>query len=535
MKYSAFLLIIFFCISCSSKKSYKQTILTPNNLPVQLFEIDPAIENTIRTKKGATVRFPANAFKLNGAGKVKVEIKEAYSMKDILLAGLVTETNGKPLSSGGMIYINAQQNNKDIELQKTANVATPTPYVNPDMQLYKGEYNADSTINWVEPKPLDTIPSSMIELGKQLFNTNCASCHNLENPTTGQALRGMLQRAPSKAWLNKFIRNWEDAFRHTDSIGFNYTAYTCCVVQYNPTQNMNKFPALSDADLDALYAFTNSDDYEPNDCTPCLQAKFVTDSFIKTEGYYAPYEWDTTIVNNNTTQFYIPQNITPRDPAELEKTYRQGGFTDMPETANYNFTIATLGWYNIDADYAGLPGTAYCTLSAEITNEADKEELTVYMVMPSKKNLSVSNGTKDDTYIFDKVSGKIPMHLDEQAYVIAFGERNGKVVYGVKPFITKKENNLQLSVSEITEEAFVEHIRKLGLDGLSFSINKKDNNPTSTQSDGAEKATEQPVNTVPENNPQQPRPAAVPGYIADTAKYYQFIDAQGRPCPCYAR
>lgn len=534
MKYISFLLITFFCISCSSKKSYKQTVLTPNNLPAQLFEIDPAIENTIRTKKGATVRFPANAFKLNGAGKVKVEIKEAYSMKDILLAGLVTETNGKTLSSGGMIYINAQQNEKDIELQKTANVATPAFIYTENMQLYKGEVGSDSTINWVEPKPLDSTPARMIEWGKQLFMNNCASCHGFDKPAMGQALRGMLQRAPSKAWLNKFIRNWEDAFGHTDSTGYNYDAYTCCAVAYSPT-TMSKFPALSDADLDALYAFTESNDYEPNDCTPCLEAKFVTDSFMKVENYYVPYDWDTTIVNNNTTQFYIPQNITPRDPAELEKTYRQGGFTDIPGSSNYNFTISTLGWYNIDKEYAGLPGTEYCTLTAKITNEQDKDELHVYMVMPSKKNLSVAYDKKAGAWAFDKVNGTIPMHLNEQAYVIAFGERDGKMIYGIKPFITKKENNLQLSVSEITEEAFVEHIRKLGLDGLSFSINKKDNNPTSTQSDGAEKATEQPINTVPENNPQQPRPATVPGYKSDTAKYYQFIDAQGRPCPCYAR
>lgn len=530
MKYTCFLLIILLCISCS-RKSNKQTILTPNNLPAQFFEIDPSVENSIRTKNGATIHFPANAFKLNGMAKVKVEIKEAYSMKDILAAGLVTESNGKPLASGGMIYINAQQDNKNIELAKTAGVSIPTTNYADGMQLFKGEYTKDSAINWVDPKPLDSTPKQMIERGKQLFAMNCASCHALYRPAAGPALSGMLKRAPSKAWLNTFIRNWEKAYYFSDSTGRNYCAYTCCITQYSPTA-MNKFPALSDENLDALYAFTDGDDIEPGECAASLEAKVITDSFVKPVNDYVPYDWDTTIVNNDTTQFYIPPNSTPRDPAQLEKIYRQGGFTDQPGSLNYDFTISTLGWYNIDKEYAGLPGTVYCTLTATITNEQDKDDLHVYMVMPSRKNLSVAYEKKAEAWWFDKVNGTIPLHLNEQAYVIAFGERDGKMVYGIKPFITQKENILKLSVSEISEEMFIAHISQLGLDGLSFSINKKENKPAPTRADGTQKVMEQPENNLPGKNPRQTAPAAAPGNKPDTVKYDQFTEAQGRPCPC---
>lgn len=513
MKYTAFLLLIFFCISCSSKKSYKQTVLTPKNLPAQLFEIDPAIENTIRTNKGATVSFPANAFKLNGTGKVKVEVKEAYSMKDILLAGLVTESNGKPLSSGGMIYINAQQNNKDIELQKTANVATPTPYVNPDMQLYKGEYNADSTINWVAPKPLDSTPKNSPD-GKAMFLTNCASCHSIDKPSTGPELYNILKRAPSKEWLYRFTRNWENAFFHKDSTGLNYYAYTCCAAGYNPTQYMPKYPLLTDAEFDALYAYIQYEsDAKPianyksysDTCTPCL-----TDT-----GMIAVSYWDTSVINNNTKWSIPAGNIatTPADPTEIEKSFRTGGFTDPLSTGIYNFTIETMGWYNIDLEVAGLPGTEYCSVSVKLNEEQSNDRLMMYLVIPSKKNLSVSNKQDGDTWSFNKVDGKVPIHLNDQAYIIAFGEKGDNMIYGIRPFITKKENLLEVSISTVSQARFLEHIGKLGLDGLNFSVEK--NAPV-------------PGRSMP-GNEQVPKNSIPP----DPSKKYNYpVDSLPGNCPC---
>jgi mono/diheme cytochrome c family protein len=534
MKYQLLLFIaVLYCCSCTTKqKRTRQQVLTTANIPLQLYEIDPATGNSIRTLNGATVRFPKDAFVLNRTGKVQVRIQEAYSMKDILRAGLATEADGKPLTSGGMIYLNAQQDGKDISLKQKAGISIPVSNYNENMQLYKGEYTADSSINWVQPTTIDTIPTAMIAAGKSLFLQNCAACHNIQKHTTGPALYDILNRVPSKKWLYAYTRNWEEAYSFKDSTGFNYSAYSCCISTYSPSI-MNKFPQLSDAALDALYGYIQYEsDKNPlpgfenpaKICLPCLTAKPIAVAL--------PGNWDST-----NTQLYIPNEDTPiiktpenkpADPTELEKGFRTNGFTDTPETFNYQFTINTLGWYNVDAQMAGLPGTEYCSLSTTLDNKPAKAQLEIYLVVPSKKNLSVCNEEKDGVYSFNKVDGKIPLHLNDKAFLLAFGEVDGKLIYGIKPFVTKLENKLNITLSTTTENAFVKNIAALGMEGLQFNVRKDSpallstpESPTPATLPGGSKAAAPDTNT-PIQNP----------VLKDTVKYVRWVDSTGGSCPC---
>ena len=60
---------------------------------------------------------------------------------------------------------------------------------------------------------LNTFPQEGdIAAGKQLFNTNCASCHKLDRKMTGPALRNVEARLAEdegldREWLYKWIRN----------------------------------------------------------------------------------------------------------------------------------------------------------------------------------------------------------------------------------------------------------------------------------------------------------------------------------------
>lgn len=41
--------------------------------------------------------------------------------------------------------------------------------------------------------------------GKRLFQENCASCHSMENIIVGPALRGVVDRVPSKKFIETFL------------------------------------------------------------------------------------------------------------------------------------------------------------------------------------------------------------------------------------------------------------------------------------------------------------------------------------------
>ncbi len=97
--------------------------------------------------------------------------------------------------------------------------------------------------------------------GKTLFNTNCASCHNLDRKMTGPALRNVETRLEEehgldRNWLNKWIRNSAGMVKSGDAYAnqiFN---------EYNGTA-MTAFPQLSDQDISDILAYTAQEKVEP--------------------------------------------------------------------------------------------------------------------------------------------------------------------------------------------------------------------------------------------------------------------------------
>ena len=85
-----------------------------------------------------------------------------------------------------------------------------------------------------------------IQHGMELFNRNCASCHNFVNAEIGPALSGVTHKV-SKAWLIQFIKNPTEVIKTGDSRAvdlFNrYKLY------------MPAFPNLEGEDMEHLLAF----------------------------------------------------------------------------------------------------------------------------------------------------------------------------------------------------------------------------------------------------------------------------------------
>jgi len=93
------------------------------------------------------------------------------------------------------------------------------------------------------------IDSLEVVKGKKIFNANCASCHKLEGKLIGPAL-GKVEERRTNEWLKAWIKD-NAALRATgdaDAIAiFN---------EYNGSV-MTAFPQLSDADIDAVLAYTS--------------------------------------------------------------------------------------------------------------------------------------------------------------------------------------------------------------------------------------------------------------------------------------
>lgn len=119
----------------------------------QVFLIGSYSENIITGENGVIVQIPANAFETkNGVpvdGVVRVEMREMLDAGSMIMADRATVSNGRLLSSGGQLYLNASQGGQDLRLRDGASVSVnvPTTSVDPNMQLFVGN-DSSGVFNW---------------------------------------------------------------------------------------------------------------------------------------------------------------------------------------------------------------------------------------------------------------------------------------------------------------------------------------------------------------------------------------------------
>ncbi len=472
--------LVLLC-ACNNKAT---SFLKPSNLESSFISIDADSAYTLKTGKGSIIKIAAGTFEVADGQKVDIEIKEAFTMQEILLAGLTTESNGRLLQSGGMIYFNATNNGKQLGMNKPVNISIPSETYDPNMQLFKGEIKEDSSINWIDPQLLDTTPNTaMILRGKALFKGSCASCHKMYNLFTGPQLAGSLQRAPNKQWLYDFIASPAKMIAKGDP-------YTVQLMnKWKPTV-MTAFPQLGKEGVDAIYAYIENEVRLNPDK---VAAGASNDSAIAGNTTSLPgidCGYDTIFVNpmntinnieiiansvNDTVPNSVPVNTDPdkiRKASETEGL--REGFTDGGQTSGmYDFSIVTMGWYNIDADVEGYEGSAEVMLSVKL-NGLGKGSANVYLFCPSRKMLSVGIDHGSNKFEFEKINGKLPLFLEDEAVIIAFGSSNEKMLYGTYKFKVAKSQHIIIDLKETTGGEINEFISKNRIDGIKIDSYKKE-------------------------------------------------------------
>ncbi|HSC40579.1 MAG TPA: hypothetical protein VLD19_22000, partial [Chitinophagaceae bacterium] len=110
---------------------------TPAAIPSFVAEIDITRDTVLYAPGGTRLHIPAHALDAGGATHAKLVIQEALRMSDIVRAGLFTTANGQLLSSGGMINIEPAPG-QTLSIVKPIGISLPSPYLQKNMQLYKG-------------------------------------------------------------------------------------------------------------------------------------------------------------------------------------------------------------------------------------------------------------------------------------------------------------------------------------------------------------------------------------------------------------
>jgi mono/diheme cytochrome c family protein len=470
--------IIFFsfitiALTFSSCKTEKKSLLGTANLPSTFISVDATTDSIFITPKGAAIKIRPGTFNKH----VKLEISEAYTMKDILLAGLSTESNGRPLTSGGMIYINSIEGEK-VDLLKPISVAIPTYYVDSAMQLFKGELIKKDSINW---QPSDTLPyndlSKSIAAGKQLFQQNCRTCHNLDRDLTGPALRGFTQRGP---WKNR-----EEVYKY-----ISYPARYMVGNQYTKDLQkkfggavMQAFPALGRKGVNAIIDYLENAAEDPYDDITwkgnILNDSTNPGSICSDTIYYDPTAIRDTSIYNVDTSVFETTDADTNYTVEPDTSYQAGNFQPTPfnttytsKSRSYVFEIKTLGWYNVDAFIEGRNGTLLCNLEVKV-EPRDFSDVNVYVFFPSYKYLLQGAMDTGHVFSFEKINGKVPLFMQSRGIAIAFGSKDDEIYTGVTSFTVKRQQILNVSLKKSSEEDFIRMIKANNIQGIDLGFKRQ--------------------------------------------------------------
>lgn len=94
-----------------------------------------------------------------------------------------------------------------------------------------------------------------VDNGRRLFSMSCATCHNVNTESSGPALRGILDRAPSKQWIYDFIRNSTRVIQSGDQYANN-------LFKEFDGERMPHFPGFTDQELDDILTYIEAETKE---------------------------------------------------------------------------------------------------------------------------------------------------------------------------------------------------------------------------------------------------------------------------------
>jgi cytochrome c551/c552 len=465
-KLTCFLLLLLAFTSCNQSVPLNGK-LKADNLPSQQVTISTSRENFIRLSGGTIIHVPANALKNANGDSVKLEIKEALTVEQMLAAGLYTRSNGRLLASGGMLYVGPKAG-QDVKILQPMKVIVPADHIQDDMQLFKGELK-DTAINWVDPQPLEVNKGEeRMEHGKSLFQSNCSQCHSVTKKLTGPALFGAIQR-----WGNDTAIVY--AYTRNSAAVMAKSCKANCIFDEYMIQ-MPAYPSFTNEDLDDIYRYIHEEGMKQLGSIPAeLASRFECDccDYIRQledslgmiaagrfEMTYQLPEDSSTFNGNGSDQGTVI--ITPTVTQTLPP----------PPPVNYTFDINTFGWYNIDAILK--MGPTIETMNIKVVQEGlTTPTLYPIIVIPSIKVIQPGSISSDGSYFyFYEENGELYLPPNTPGYIFELGEKGDKFLFGITKFVTGGNQTIKINVQESNGEQVQAAIGNLKLPGVDVKVKK---------------------------------------------------------------
>lgn len=421
------------------------------------FELAANEESVIKGKKGTVIYIPANSFVFKDGtkpkGTIKIEVKECYSNASIIGQGLHTNSQNSVLASGGMVYLAAKSDGKDLEIMdgKALQIGFPKPNSNNEMDLFYSVKAPNGASTWIPDYKMFEL--EQVSLSEE---SNSDTAPPLEYPIemTDNEYRyqlsfamcgGNMCDARIKGYNGDIFQYLEDQATVSESVGKLFYKNNWRV---HLDFKINEEGKLYDFRLE------EHDDGELTNYTP--EAIRLTEEYFKA---ISPIELES-IGGYNKNYYYSLGIMGSRDidwgkfklkfrnqfaKSKKDATVKINQF----ELDNYVFAVTRLGWINCDR-FLDIPDDQKTDFIVSSTEQSEQKIRLIFENNGSER--TIMNGeTKDGKTIFKEVP------IGQQITIIGIGLANGTPMFAKEktkisntPFVLS--NYKALEINELENE-----------------------------------------------------------------------------------
>lgn len=394
------------------------------------FEISANEESVIQGDEGTVIYIPANSFEFADGtkpkGKIKIELKECYTNASIIGQGLHTNSQGSILASGGMIYIAAKSDGKNLEIKdgSALQIGFPKSDSKNEMDLFYSVKAPNGLTTWIPDY-------KMFELDQPIISevSNEDAVTPLKYPIeitddmydfyiecsggNSASLDAIISGTNTNMWdylndqKNSQVKFAEEFYRN------NYRFF----INFHIDQNGKMFNfRLADKD-DGYY-----DENPPRYSEKAVQLyidylkklpPFEVSSF--TDGIRPGWDYSVGVsaYNGINWQKFKEKFRSKFQKSRNDASIKINGF----ELDNYVFAVTKLGWINCDR-FLDIPDDQKTDF---IVNSTEKSEQKIRLIFENNRGeRTIMNGeTKKGETIFKNVP------IGQQITVLGIGLKNG--------------------------------------------------------------------------------------------------------------
>jgi TonB family protein len=395
--------------------------------PLQEHKITGSCDTTIRLQEGTIIKIPSNAFIIKNTGqkpkgKVRLMVKEYYSLSDILFANLTTTTKTEIVETGGMIYINACAGTDTLALEKEVEIRFPFKDEIEGMQLFTGQRDTSSIMIW------------------ESFTEELESATDYEN-----SFYAIAEEMPSFpggyenfiSFLRKNIKYPSDARRK----GLEGTVYVNIVINANGEVREKRILKGLNESLNqaALNAFNNMPAWEPGKVAgKNVNVKMVFPVNFRLDGISFTSSSQPRTTYNDDLRRDFEENLSD---SVLQKA-------NANVVSHYILSSSKLGWINCDRFITKTPQTRFKVFVGEGNNSDVK------IIFENYKSV-LPGYYVDGYYQFDNVP------VGEPVTIIAIRAKNDNLMLAINKTIINNSIYSALNFKQVTVETLKEEMQKI--------------------------------------------------------------------------